>query len=178
MKIILLNPRLRTWSPNVYVPLGLTYIAAVLEREGHNVEVIDLNVQKIDINSLQKIVTNAEIVGITGMITEYQEVIRLANIVKEAKTEVKLVLGGPLASTLPEELLKNSRSDFVVIGEGEKTIVNLVSAIRQDSGFSDVKGIAYKTDSKVNFTGSVVPIQDIRQYHLRVRIQYPYRHLQ
>ena len=171
MKIVLLNPRLKTWSPNAYVPLGLTYIAAVLEQEGHNVEIIDLNIQKTDTNSLQKIVTYADIVGITGMITEYQEVIRLANIVKEAKAEIKLILGGPLASTLPGELLKNSRADFVVIGEGEKTIVGLVSAIKQECGFSDVKGIAYKADGKVIFTGPVVPIKDMDT------IPFPARHL-
>ncbi len=38
MNIVLINPRLKAWSPNVWVPLGLTYIAAVLEQEGHRWE--------------------------------------------------------------------------------------------------------------------------------------------
>ena len=43
MNILLVNPRLRHWSPNVYVPLGLASIAAVLEQEGYAVSIIGLN---------------------------------------------------------------------------------------------------------------------------------------
>jgi hypothetical protein len=39
MNILLINPRLKTWSPNIWVPLGLTYIAAVLESAGHGIRV-------------------------------------------------------------------------------------------------------------------------------------------
>ena len=87
MNILLLNPRLRTWSPNVYVPLGLAYIAAVLEQVGHRVEIADLNVRKVSDADLRERVKSTDIVGITGMITEYGEVIRLANLVKKARPE-------------------------------------------------------------------------------------------
>ena len=79
MKIILLNPRLRTWSPNVYVPLGLGYIAASLEQAGHDVEIIDMNVHRVNSNELRKRVTGAEIIGITGMITDSQSVTSAAS---------------------------------------------------------------------------------------------------
>jgi len=171
MNIVLLNPRLRTWSPNVWVPLGLAYIAAVLEREGYSVEILDLNGERINDAQLQRKVENTDIVGITGMITEYAEVLSLVNIVKKANAEARVVLGGPLATTLPQELLQVSQADFVVVGEGETTIVNLVSAIKHGDSFSDIKGIAYRDSNQVVVTEPVEPIADLDT------IPFPARHL-
>ncbi|HJX12044.1 MAG TPA: cobalamin-dependent protein, partial [Dehalococcoidales bacterium] len=161
MKVVLLNPRLRTWSPNVYVPLGLTYIAAVLQKEGHHVRIIDLNVEKIGDDSLKGILADAGIAGITGMITEYAEVIRVADLVKGAKDGLTVVLGGPLASTFPRELLEASRADLAVIGEGERTAVALVAAIEKRGDLHNINGLAFKKDDKIEFTGPVEPITDL-----------------
>ncbi len=171
MKIVLLNPRLATWSPNVYVPLGLTYIAAVLERAGHDVEIIDLNVHKKNDGSLRKITSDKDIIGITGMITEYEEVIRLTGLVKGNGAGPVVVLGGPLASTFPEELLERSRADFIVIGEGEGTVVRLVEVIGQGAGFDKIPGIAYRQDGEIKHNESVTPILDMDG------IPFPARHL-
>lgn len=171
MRIALINPRLKVWSPNIYVPLGLTYIAAVLEREGYNVEIIDLNVERINDKGPQGKIENTDIIGITGMITEYAEVLRLVGIVKKANGEVKVILGGPLATMLPQELLQVSQADFVVIGEGERTIGSLISAIKRGDGYADIKGIAYKDGNQIILTEPVMPIADLDT------IPFPARHL-
>jgi len=171
MKIILINPRLKAWSPNVYVPLGITYIAAVLEREGCNVEIVDLNVERMSQTEFQRRLENADIVGITGMLTEHGEVLRLVDIVKKANGELKVVLGGPLATTIPRELLQASEADFIVIGEGEKTIVNLVSAIKQANNFTNIRGIAYRDSGRIVVTARPEPITDLDA------IPFPARHL-
>lgn len=171
MNILLLNPRLKSWSPNVYVPLGLAYIAAVLEQAGYNVEIIDLNVQRVNNNDLRRKVINADIVGITGMITEYEEILRLVAVVKKANSGARVVLGGPLATTLPQELLQVSRADFVVIGEGERTIINLVSVIKDDGNFKDIKGIAYRDGNQIVITEPAEPIANLDT------IPFPARHL-
>lgn len=61
LHIALIQPKFREWSPNKYVPLGLGYIAAVLENEGNDVEIIDMNVQKMTDKQLQNRVRDAEI---------------------------------------------------------------------------------------------------------------------
>ena len=171
MKITLLNPRLKTWSPNAYVPLGLGYIAASLEQAGHYVEIIDLNVQRVNNTQLQKRLVGSEIIGMTGMITEYQTLLGLVDVVKAANAEARVVLGGPLATALPQKLLQESGADFIVLGEGEKTIVDLVSAIESGGDYSDIKGIAFKTDGRINITEPVEPIADLDT------IPFPARHL-
>lgn len=155
----------------VYVPLGLAYIAAVLEQAGYSVEIIDLNVGKASDKDLQRKIRNADIVGITGMITEYGEVLRLVDIAKKANPKARVVLGGPLATTLPQELLRVSVADLVVVGEGEKTIINLVSAIKYGDSFGDIKGIVYRDGNQIIATESAEPIADLDT------LPFPARHL-
>ena len=171
MDILLLNPRLNTWSPNAYMPLGLAYVAAVLEQVGHNITIIDLNVSKVSDKELQKQITNADIVGITGIITEYQEILKLIGIVKKTGTKAKVILGGGLATALPREILQISPVDFIVIGEGEQTVTELVAAIAHDGDFRKIRGIAYREDGQIIFTEPVIPIPNPDT------IPFPARHL-
>ncbi len=171
LHIVLVNPRFRAWSPTVLLPLGLAYIAAVLENEGNDVEIIDMNAEKMSNRQLQRRVADADLVGITGMITEYQQILRITNLIKEADKQIVVVLGGPLATTLPRELLQASQADFVVIGEGERTIVKLVSAMRHGNSFTDVEGIAYREGSHIVVTRPAEPIANLDT------IPFPARHL-
>lgn len=171
LHIVLINPRIREWNPNVRVPLGLSYVAAVLEQEGHSVEIIDLNTESLSDKNLQGKVKDANIVGITGMVTEYSKVLKLVNTVKQGPRNLKMILGGPLATTLRQELLRVCEADFVVIGEGERTVANLVSAIERGDSFSCVSGIAYRDGDEIIITKPVEPIADLDT------IPFPARHL-
>lgn len=171
MKITLLNPRLKTWSPNAYVPLGLAYIAAALEQAGHAVEVIDLNVHRVKNHRLQQRISGSDIVGITGMITEYQTVLELVDIIKAANPRIKVILGGPLATSLPQKLLQESAADCIVLGEGEKTAVNLIAALEQGNDFSNINGIACMIDGEIKINNPVEPIEDLDT------VPFPTRHL-
>lgn len=171
LHIVLITPRIREWNPNVWVPLGISYVAAALEQAGYNVEILDLNVDRMNDRDLQRRVKNADIVGITGMITEYQQVLNFIDTVKQGNRDSRVILGGPLATTLPRELLQASQADFVVIGEGERTIVDLVSAIKHGDGFSKIKGIAYRNGNQIIITEPAEPIADLDT------IPFPARHL-
>lgn len=171
LRIILINPRYKVWRPSVWVPLGLGYIAAVLENEGNDVEIIDMVAEKVGDRQLQKRIENADIVGLTGMVTEFEEVLRIIGLVKETNENIKVILGGPLATTLPKQLLQVSQADFIVIGEGEKTIVNLLSAIKRGNNFSNVKGIAYKEGDGIIVADPPEPIANLDT------IPFPARHL-
>ena len=71
--------------------------------------------------------------------------------VGSAKTDTIFIAGGPHPSGCPEETLEYF--DYVVIGEGEETLPELISALQNNSDLSAVKGIAYKDDGKVILTG-------------------------
>ena len=172
MKIVLINPRLRAWSPNIWVPLGLTYIAAVLEKEGHTIKIIDMNEKKLNDDDLRaNLKENVDVVGITGMITEYKKILKIIDIAKEEFSDRKVILGGPLATTLPQQLLEQSKADFIVMGEGENTTPILIHAIEQGSDLAEIRGIAYKMGERVVMNEPVIPVDNLDT------IPFPARHL-
>ncbi len=171
MDVTLINPKLRTWSPNVYPPLGLAYIAAALESAGHDVEILDMNSRRVSDDELLDTVIESGIIGITGLITEYTEVVRLVSAIRGDSPDGVVVLGGPLATTHPEEILLASGADVAVIGEGEQTIVELVGAIERGENQGLIRGIAYRTGDKVVVHPPREPIADLDD------ILFPARHL-
>jgi len=171
MKIVLLNPKISTWSPEIYVPLGLTYVAAALEEANHDVQILDFNVKRVKNSEFEEKTRSAQIIGITGIITEYHEIAKLAHAVRNVNSSAKIVLGGALATSLPEKMLQISQADALVIGEGERTIVDLVSAIECNRNLGSVRGIAYVENGKVVITEPVIQIADLDS------IPFPARHL-
>lgn len=172
MEIILINPRLRAWSPNIWVPLGLTYIAAALEKEGHKIDIIDMNEKKLnDEDLIAMLKKDADVVGITGMITEYQKILAIVDIAKNGFLDRPVILGGPIATTIPQELLKQSKADFIVMGEGETTTPALVQAIEHGSDISEIRGIAYKKGEQILINEPTIPIVNLDA------IPFPARHL-
>ena len=172
LKITLINPRLRAWSPNIWVSLGLTYIAAVLEEEGHTIKIIDLNEKRLNDGDLKaELEKDVDVVGITGMITEYQKILTIADIAKDGFSDRSVIIGGPIATTIPQELLKQSQADFIVMGEGEKTTPALVHAIEYGSDIAEIRGIAYKKGEQVIINEHAIPISNIDT------IPFPARHL-
>jgi len=81
------------------------------------------------------------------------------------------VLGGPLATTHPIELLQTSKADVAVVGEGEQTIVELVQGIEQGRGEEPTKGTIYMDGEKPVITQYREPETDLDS------ISHPARHL-
>ncbi|NJD53203.1 MAG: radical SAM protein [Candidatus Methanoperedens sp.] len=93
---------------------------------------------------------NPKIVGIGSKVVDIPSTIVLAKIVKEVLPEAKVVVGGPSAITCSEYLMKNSPIDYLVTGEGEETMMELVSFIINNINnyqIQDIKGIIYRDES-------------------------------
>jgi len=127
MKILLINPPVREWAkPNCF-PLGLGYIASVLIEGGHDVEVLDLNVFRIEESALRHSLKvykeeGVEIVGLTAIVTQYAQVKKIAEIIREVMEDVFILCGGPLASSCPKLICSKTQVDVCIRGEGEKVI--------------------------------------------------------
>lgn len=80
------------------------------------------------------------------------------------------IAGGPHPSALPEEVLEHF--DYVVIGEGEETLPELLQAIEEGRDQAAVKGIAYKWQDLVRFTGKRPPV-DLDTYPPFAKILAP-----
>lgn len=126
-------------------PLGLRYISAMLKNSGFtDVTGIDLNVDKI--SKFESEVMTADVLGIYAVSRKFPEVVEFAEKAKGLNSRIKVVIGGPHASLEPEEVISCEYIDFVVMGEGEYTFLELVRALEKDEDLSQIKGICYKLD--------------------------------
>lgn len=125
--------------------LGLAYIAAVLEKNNFKVKVIDFNVQK---PSLAQKLKNIDIVGIFTLTPNIYNSWRLAQKIKKINQKIWVVLGGPHASSLPEESLAKKQVDAVVRQEGEITFLEVCQAWPAKD-FSKIKGLSFRKNKKI-----------------------------
>ena len=128
-------------------PMGVGYLAASCRATGYDVTIYYQDVYHYPDEHLTRYLDkNAfDVVGIgaCGGYYQYRKVGSLCKAVRASKRDVFLVLGGHLVSPDPEYFLKKFQCDAVVIGEGERTIVDLLDALSNDRPLMAVNGIAY-----------------------------------
>ncbi len=176
MKILLVNPSQYELYGGLqapeFPPMGLAYIGAVLEADSHDVRIIDIDADRIKENELARIIRSSKfnIVGITALTPSFNKVVSITRLVKE-NSDAYTVLGGIHPTIMPEDSLKPDSVDFVVKGEGEKTITELVDSLIRNRDLSRVDGLAYKEngDMIVNRDRELIP--DLNS------LPFPARHL-
>jgi anaerobic magnesium-protoporphyrin IX monomethyl ester cyclase len=169
-------PTKSPWGdPGKLPPLGLAYVAAALEKADFQVEIFDnYNLKKPNEQVKLEIKRfEPEIVGITCGSVTYRRCIETAKAVKEVLPSCKVVVGGWHPSYMPESLLQYPEVDYVVMGEGERAMVELANNITKGedkTAIAKISGIAYRHKGKTVKTPPTF-IQDLDQ------IPFPARHL-
>ena len=132
-----------------YLPsLGLLYIASVLEKNGLEVRIFDQG-QKPDITD-DILAFDPGVIGITSVTCSINKAFKIAKDVKRTSPNIKVVIGGAHVTAMPYETIENSFVDFVVKGEGEYPMLNLVKALqRGGEGIEKVESLFYKVDGGV-----------------------------
>ncbi|MBU1043329.1 MAG: B12-binding domain-containing radical SAM protein [Candidatus Omnitrophica bacterium] len=161
-KVIFVSPPSRAFN-HYRPPLALMYLSGYLKKQGIQTEIIDCIIKdqvrsksfdrnkdiylaKVRENTIKHIIeADTDIVCITCYTPELQEVETLATEIKNKKKGIKIVVGGVHPTFFPEHFIyDNSNFDFLVIGEGEVTLFELVKAIRHNTyNYNLVDGIAY-----------------------------------
>jgi radical SAM superfamily enzyme YgiQ (UPF0313 family) len=148
MKISLIFPNInyRRLDKNlIHPPLGLAYIAAVLEHHGDSVQVIDAAVLNMTFDSLIDRVAaySPAMIGITTNISCFSMACYTARLLKARLPDAIMMFGGPWATENFEIILKKGFAAVVVLGEGEQTITEIVEHIENKRDLHDIKGIAF-----------------------------------
>jgi anaerobic magnesium-protoporphyrin IX monomethyl ester cyclase len=151
MNVLLVRPQYDTYYKSAGFPIGIAYLAAVLEKAGHSVSLIDLVLAEDWEKELRSILSQGSfnLLGISCMSVQYAGACRTARLAKAVSQKLPIVFGGAYPSIIPEEALAHEFVDFVIRGEGEYPLRSLVSAIEQKSDFSQVPSLSYKTDGKI-----------------------------
>lgn len=146
---------------NEFEPLGLEYIAAIIHQKGHGVQLLRQMSQNTDEVVRQILSYNPGIVCFAVLTYNYPEVLRIIKALKDSNGDIIVILGGYHASSDPENVLKSGYVDFVVIGEGEATISDLIDALNNGSNFHLVHGIGFLENGKVVMTSKRKRIKNL-----------------
>jgi len=126
-------------------PLGLAYIAAVLEKAKHQVKIIDMNLEELTEDDILK----HDVIGISFLTPFYSSVKKVVSRIKSLDKNKIIIVGGSHPTVMPAEVLKNNDIDVVIVGEGEETIIKIIDAIEKKKDFKKILGISYKNNNKI-----------------------------
>jgi anaerobic magnesium-protoporphyrin IX monomethyl ester cyclase len=153
--------------------MGLLYIAAVLDRAGHEV-----SVEFATQGNIQRLVekTAPEVVGFSVMTAGYPYAQKLIQGVKAEKPTTPIVLGGYHPTFCPDAVLKETETDFIIRGEGEQAILQLVTALEGKEKLSNVMNLSYWKGHHIVHNTSGMPV-DINRlpFPAREKVDLPIR---
>ncbi len=160
MRIAFIGPK---WNQlvNSYPSLGLGYLAAVAEQEGHECAIFDFGLRPhVPVEEEVKAVIDfkPDLIAFTSMTTSYYSVEKAARLLKEA-LGVPIIIGGPHATTLPDLTLQNPNIDYLVYGEGEITWREFLRAFSAgDTRFGKIQGLWFKDEDGNIVEGGKSPL--------------------
>jgi len=144
------NPRYRELFPHL-LPMSVAYLAASLEKGGHQALCIDQIPRRLtnaDLVALLK-KEKADLIGFSLLTTTVANVLDTVAIVRRELPSVPIVMGNHHASLFAADLLENRAADYIVRGEGEVTLVELATALEARAPLDDVLGISYRKGDRV-----------------------------
>ncbi len=135
-------------------PSSLLILAAYIERElpEVDIEIVDCQADRLDWKNLERYIESTEpsMVLSSGFTTNAYSCIRTCEIAKSVNKDIKTIVGGSHFSFTAEESLQNyPEIDYIVRGEGERTIVDLIKTIQNKGKINDVTGISYRTQNTI-----------------------------
>jgi radical SAM superfamily enzyme YgiQ (UPF0313 family) len=159
LQLLMINAPIREWSyPNI-MPIGHGYVGAVAAMDGHKLDVLDLNAERrtpvkkngSDFDSwveskvkMHLAKRKPDVIGLGGIITQYSRLRQIARICKDAYPDVPIILGGGIASSMPEFMLRRMPMDIVIQEEGEATVSEVLHRLEQGHTMAGVQGVAYR----------------------------------
>ncbi len=148
----------------LFPPLGLAYMAAVLEKNQYEVKVMDCPICEIDHDQLKRELTSfdPEIVGIGSMTPTIDSALKSARVAKEACPDATVIMGGPHATFMGNQILSEEPAvDIVVRGEGEETLLEIAEKSPNPQSLDEVKGVVFRKDGEIVQTPARPFIQDL-----------------
>ena len=176
---------------NLTFPIGLAYIAAVLEEASYEVVILDTIAENVEQETpvknnpdlIQIGMTFEEIknfiaecspdfIGISSMFsTQSKNAYGVAEMVKSVNKGTPVIFGGAYATAEPEKVLENKNVDIVVLGEGEMAIAPLLKAIENGNNLDTLESIAFRNSNNGIILKPKIEFVDVD------RLPYPARHL-
>ena len=172
-KVLLINPA-RHFIANKHgvgylTPLGLVCIGGPLLDAGYTVKLIDHDAYgwsfKRLVKEVEKFQADYVLLGHSGSTAAHQTALTTIHEIKRTFRNIKVIYGGVYPSYADQGILRDcSEIDFIVRGEGEQTIVELIQALENNTNLEAVTGITWRNGSQIIANRSRPPIQNLDAY--------------
>ncbi len=129
-----------------WVPLTFVYLAGAVKKAGFEPIIYDAMTKQHNFDNIKKMISDIkpEFVATTAITSTVPDALEILRIAKDINPEIITIIGGVHPTFMYKEILLNNSVDYIVRGEGEETIQELLLCINNNGDLSDVKGIAYK----------------------------------
>jgi len=147
-----------------FPPLGLAYMAAVLEQNDFEVRIFDCPVCEMDHEKLKTELSSFQptIVGIGSMTPTIESALKSARVAKDVCPDAKVLMGGPHATFADTQILTDEKAvDIIVRGEGEQTLLELAKQSPELNNMGEIKGITFRKDKEIIQAPTRPFIQDL-----------------
>ncbi len=167
MRVLFITPPFHAGVVEVagrWVPLYFVYLAGALRASGHEPHIYDAMTKDVGYSEIEARIRELrpDIVATTAITCTSLDAIKVIELAKRVDPSIRTLCGGIHATFMHEEMFSLTDAlDFVVVGEGEETIVELVNAISKSSDPANVRGIAYRQDGKIIRTPKRPYIEDL-----------------
>ncbi len=158
---------------NAIPSLGLAYLAAVAEREGHEVRILDCTIGG-NWQTIQQAGRDfqPQLVGVTAKTPSFANAVKTASLLRAVCPDAISIAGGSHPTAMPEHALSAGVFDYLVLGEGEETFVELLRSLAgQGPRPEEIPGLVMMKDGAPFFSPSRQPISDLDS------LPFPARHL-
>lgn len=156
-KILFVNPIVREEDVARHVPYGIALLAAIAMRDGHQVQVYDLNAWRLGDEVLAQVLAadDWDVVGIGGISTTYACVKKVSEFSKAHAPQAQVVVGGGLLTAMPRDIMRLiPQIDIGVIGEAFVTFPEVLA--QRDAGINNpaaIRGVIYRgADGQLQMT--------------------------
>ncbi len=135
----------------IHSSLALRYLAAFCKAAENNITVREYTVNNGLLEILSDIyVCQAQVIGLACYIWNIEASLELAQLIKKVQPQVTIVLGGPEVTYQPEEILAaHTVVDYIIMGEGEQTLADLLTALGTGQSCRNIPGLAYRQNNVI-----------------------------
>jgi len=145
------------------LPMGILSVGSALKSHSFEVELINITEKEIDKTVSEIVAKNPFLVALsvmTGIQTKHS--VEFSKKIKE-RSSLKVLWGGIHPSLLPKQCLSESYVDFVIVGEGEETSVELAQKLERQESPENILGLGFKQngETKINPTRPLISNLDL-----------------
>ena len=185
MNILLLNPphpSIGSRLPKEHLPpLGLLAICGPLIDAGHRVELLDADYHNYSAGCVVAEVLKRKpdllMVGHSGSTSAQPIINEITRVVRNQRADLKIITGGVFPTFHWWEVLTaNPQIDFVVCGEGERTVLNLVRALENNIDPQTIKGLALRKNGRPAKTPPADLIENLDEYRVAWELMKDYNY--